>query len=475
MSKSLKTILQKIGGFSLGPLIGALLSLIIVPIITRFISPEEYGKASMFTLAQGAVSMFMYLGMDQAFAREYVCTEKRDGLLANAMFLPMILAAVIAAFALVFRRLVSQTLFGNPDETLAVVLMAFMFPAMVLETFSFAKIRMDERGAIYSFFTILLKILTLLFTVGLFCVYEKSFRSVVYAAAFAEITNGTILSCMVVLKEGSSVRLINRRDVCHMLRYGVPLVPATMLTWVLTSMDKVMLRTFCDYSELGLYSAAFKIVSVVAVLQSCFTLVWLPVAYRWHETHKEQVYFEMVMKFVTLGMGAVCFGILLCKDLVAWFLGKEFTQAIEIFPFLLLQPFAYTVSETTGIGIAFSRKTEHNIVVAILASVINILLNLWLIPQMGGKGAAVATGISYIVFFWARTLIARRLWWKFPVWFFVLFSGAIIINCGAHTFLRSSIPYIISAVSLLLVFCALIISIKKSKMQVERKTNMEDS
>ena len=49
-----------------------------------------------------------------------------------------------------------------------------------------------------------------------------------------------------------------------------------MLGWALTSMDKVMLRTMCSYSELGLYSAAFKIVNVLGVVQSCFTLYWVP-------------------------------------------------------------------------------------------------------------------------------------------------------------------------------------------------------
>ena len=38
----MKTFLKKIGGFSLGPILSALLGLILVPVITRFISPEEY-------------------------------------------------------------------------------------------------------------------------------------------------------------------------------------------------------------------------------------------------------------------------------------------------------------------------------------------------------------------------------------------------------------------------------------------------
>lgn len=46
-------IIKKIGAFSIGPIVGAFLGLITIPLITYFISPEEYGRASMFTLAQG--------------------------------------------------------------------------------------------------------------------------------------------------------------------------------------------------------------------------------------------------------------------------------------------------------------------------------------------------------------------------------------------------------------------------------------
>ena len=70
-------IIKKIGAFSLGPIVGAFLGLVTVPLITYFISPEEYGRASMFTLAQGVASMLVYFGLDQAFVREFHIYKKQ--------------------------------------------------------------------------------------------------------------------------------------------------------------------------------------------------------------------------------------------------------------------------------------------------------------------------------------------------------------------------------------------------------------
>ena len=62
--------LKKLFGFSLGPVLGAILSSISVPIATHFLLPNEYGKTSMFNLMYTILLMVAYLGFDQAFIRE---------------------------------------------------------------------------------------------------------------------------------------------------------------------------------------------------------------------------------------------------------------------------------------------------------------------------------------------------------------------------------------------------------------------
>lgn len=459
----MKKLLSKIGGFSLGPLVGAMIGLITVPVITRYISPDEYGRASMFTLAQGLLSMLVYMGMDQAYAREYAVGKGRENrLVVNAMVMPMGISVAMAAVIIVLRGWVSQILFDSPDEQLAVCLMAVMFPFMVVEHFALMKVRMEERGLQYSLFSISLKVFTLALSIGLLFFFEKSFRSVVYATALAEIFNGTALFFVAFRRVTFSAQSLDRKVLGQMLRYGLPLVPASLLSWLLSSTDKVMLRTMCDYSELGLYSAAFKIVSILSIVQTCFTTLWVPIAYRWYESGKKDEHFGLVMKLLAALMSGMCFGVLLCKDILAWILGESFAQAIAIFPFLMLYPIMYTMSETTTLGIAFSRRTGYNVLISMLSGTVNIGLNFWLIPIFGGKGAAMATGISYIIFFWARTMISRRLWWKFPVWFYVLDTVLILINSIMHTFMTGILPYVVSLISVVLVLAGVLPLVKKA-------------
>ena len=457
----MKNLLQNLGAFSIGPIAGAFIGFLTVPIITYFISPEEYGKASMFTLAQGIVSMFVYLGMDQAFIREF--NQYKDNLsklLISAMVVPLSISIIVSICTIIGKTPLSIFLFGNEGESLGVYSLAVLIPFMVIENFALLKIRMEEKGLQYSLFNILLKAFILIFTVLLFYLFEKSFRSVVYAMAIGEVLNSIILFIVAIKPLKLTLKNIDEKLIKRMLIFGLPLIPAMMMSWTLSSMDKVMIRVICGYEELGLYAAAFKIVTILSIVQSCFTLFWTPVAYRWNEEKVDKNNFNIVNSTVALIMSTGFLTLLMIKNMVGLILGPNFLEAIKIFPFLLLYPIMYTMSESTAVGIGFSRKTYYSIVVSGIGCVVNLVLNYVLIPIYGATGAAMATGISFLVFFCVRSFISRIVWWKFDMEVYFPIIIILLFNCYAHTFLTGTRVYLISAISIVAI---LIINFKKIK------------
>ena len=163
-------------------------------------------------------------------------------------------------------------------------------------------------------------------------------------------------------------------------------------------------------------------------------------------------------------MITVCMGVLLLKELVALILGYDFRNAIMIFPFLLLYPVLYTLSEITGLGIGFKRKTIYTLLVTSVSAIVNVALNWYLIPIFKGKGAAIATGISYVVFFWLRTIISRRLWYKFRINIYFVTNIIVIFNCAVHTFMQGYVPYLITLFTLLVMAVYLIIYFSKNNL-----------
>ena len=77
-------------------------------------------------------------------------------------------------------------------------------------------------------------------------------------------------------------------------------------------------------------------------------------------------------------------------------------------------PLLLVLSETTAIGISLARKTRYSLAVALVAFTVNVGLNLLLIPAYEAAGAAVATIVSFWLFFILRAECACRVWQPFP-------------------------------------------------------------
>ena len=249
----------------------------------------------------------------------------------------------------------------------------------------------------------------------------------------------------------------------ELLSFSLPLVPATLLGWVLNSFDKVGLRTWSDFSQLGLYSAAFKIVALLNIFQTIFTTTWTPVSYKWYEDGVAKEKFEKVSTIVLAGMVILFSFVIVFRDIIMLFLGAEYRNTAKIFVFLLFVPVLYTVSETTCLGIEFSKKTIYNLWLTIISVIINLLGNYLLIPKFGAEGAAITTCISYIVWFWLRTLFSRKLWLKFRLEKYML-NILLLLSFCLNMLIWNNKIFEVSIFIIILVFNGLLVykSLKKT-------------
>ena len=441
-------LLKKLGQFSIGPIVGALIGFITVPIITYFISPEEYGKSSMFTLAISIFPLFVFLGMDQAYTKRYYETVNRSKLLTNAIFPAFILVMAIDLGLFLGKGKVAELLFGSSEEIICVYALIIILPGLAIEKFALMDIRMQQRGVLYSVMSILLKTLTLICIVTLFVQYQKSFRAIVFGTTVAQLLySGILLFCV---RKSFIIRasLLDWLEIKSLLKFGLPIVPVSIIGWALSGMDKVMLRGFCDYSELGMYEVAFKVVNIIGIAQTCFTSFWVPVAHQWNNDNVDKERFVYIGRLISLAMTGIFVLVLLFKNVIFFILADDYGQAVNIVPFLLIYPIMYTVSEVTVMGIYFKEKTLNLLFVSLAASIVNIALNCILIPKAGAIGASIATGVSYTVYFWIRTLISRRIWFKFPVKEYIFITAILFVLSFCNIWIHGIGVYIINCCSI---------------------------
>lgn len=406
---------RKILSFAIGPVGGALLGLITLPLVTWFFAQEDVGRLSMLQVTLSFGVLLFSLGLDQAYVREFHEREDKPALLKQAALPGFLLLALTIAVLLCFGELISNLLFEVPAVHLS-LLVTLALLASFTSRFLSLVLRMNERGLAYSMSQLLPKLL-LVTIIGLYVLFgaDKTLTNLV-AAMTVSLVAVTLIFAWNTREEWSKAvsAPFNLNEVKSMLRFGLPLILGGLAFWGLTALDKVFLRTFSSYEELAVYSVSVSFAAAATVFQSVFSTVWAPTVYKWASSGKGLENVEKTTRFV-LAIVVLLFCLAgLFSWVITYFLPPEYNSVQWIVVSCLGFPLLYTLSETTVVGIGISRRSSFAMLAALIAFVVNIAGNLWLIPIFGAKGAAISTCVSFLIFFVLRTEFSIYLWRKTP-------------------------------------------------------------
>ncbi|OON85005.1 hypothetical protein BXO88_14555 [Oribacterium sp. C9] len=404
--------LSQMLSFSLGPVFGAVFTFAASYIITWVVNPADVGKVSMFTTSLTLITLVTNLGLDRAYMREFSAAKDKNSLLFNCLSISILSSSFISILIFLFRESISDFLFDGFD-LLSVLLLAFILPINVFGEYSIYVCRLNAHVRHYTI-AVLSERISYLIIVVLAIFGIRTYQAIILAR-FLSITTKCLTGFVL---ERAAYRFQFKWDrtiISKVLKYGVPYMPALICSWVLHSMDKYALRMWSTYEEIGFYSTAYTIVSIIAILQSAFSSFWTPLAYKWYDEDKDVRYFEKVGRYITAVLMICCASIIVLRNAIFHLYKPEYMRSADMIPFLLFVISMETMSYVLGCGINLKRKTGYNTLASGLACVVNLIGNYILVPIYGGVGAAIATGISSIIFLIIKMTVSRALWYSFSL------------------------------------------------------------
>ena len=406
------TIFRRYLQFSFGTWLSAGLSFFTTPVVTWLIVPEEFGKSALFTLAYNLLSVSILMGCDGAFARMYYEKSEinRKKALKESMLIPLILW-ILFGFVLFFNReWFSYILIKSAGYGHTIVILQFSLLFGIVGRFSGLVLRLRQRSVLFSIQKIVRSVANAVTVVLVAFFFDRTFVAVLWGVLISQAA-AAMLGIVAEWPFWSKELGVKRAELRNILNYGLPLLPATLIGWLHSSMDRIMLRTLTDFQEIGLYTAAFKLVAAMNMVQIGFTTMWAPMVYeRYAKNPEEKGFYVKASESISAIMLTFGSGLLLAKDLVFFLFAESYRPASQIVPFLILMPVLYTISETVVIGVNLKKKTIWHVAVSSVSAITNFVLNIILVPRFGAKGAAVATGMAYVVFLACRYYVSRRLY-----------------------------------------------------------------
>ena len=421
---------KKIAAFAIGPLAGAALGFLTLPIITWFFSQEDIGRLALLNVVTSFSTLLFSLGLDQAYVREFHETKSRPALFKTTLFPGLILLLISLAVLLSFDNVISKWLFEIDSFLLSIMVAAVVLSTFIARFLSLI-LRMNEQGLAYSMSQLLPKLLLILI-IGSYVVFSasKSITNLVLANVSA-----TLLVCVVYAwntrKEwlAGLRKTIDYKYLKKLLGFGVPLIFGGLAFWGLTATDKILLKELSDFEQLGLYSVAVSFAAAATIFQSVFSTVWAPTVYKWAAAGEGLEKIHKVNRYVLLVVI-----ILFClAGLFSWVVTLILPDNYNSVQWILISclgfPLLYTLSETTVVGIGITRRSGFAMLAAFIAFLINLIGNFWLIPIWGATGAAASTCVSFWFFFFLRTELSIFLWKPIPR--LTLYSYTILLVIGA--------------------------------------------
>ena len=408
MSLNSKNLINRILGFSLATWVNCLITFISTPIVTALFVPEELGKVNLFVTCANVITPFVYIGFDQAFARFYHEPPSKNTshslgriciLFSTSFFL------VASTVVFMIREYISEKIVGYYFGPIVISLMAFVFAEYVMR-YTQLNARMQNNILQYSIQSI---IVTLVIKISFVLValvrpsaeYAIMFRSSCYLLV-------AIIFVSLFLRQGRNEKMYIDKETCSELsKFAVPLFPTHFLVALNNSLPMFMLSKYASYSDIGIYSNAVTIASIVTVVQSGLTIFWTPFVYEYYKTEKRKLQLmHHVISICVIGFG---FLLILCQfPIYRILVAQQYWQSREIFALLVLSPVCYTISETLGIGIDLAKKTYLKLPVYAINIAINFLASILLVPRYGVFGAAMATAAASLVMLVTKASLGNK-------------------------------------------------------------------
>lgn len=414
-SPSLRTVIKDVGFYSAGDLLLRATAFITLPIYTRVLTPTDYGVWAYATAGVTLLSALLAVGGDQAYSRFYFearTHEARQLLTSTWLGFLFVWSTVVVLLIVPTSGFASDLAFGTRRWDVLIALLLLTGPLTLMNVLLGLVVRNEFRREVFMTLNVTLAVTT----VSLSLLFAVGFHWGITGLAAAQLTAMALLIppriwyARHLLRPVFSVEVLRR-----LLRFGLPLVPATLAWWIFSFSDRIVLGRLSTLREVGLYSVANSATTVLGLLVGALGLAWTPHALRLYEDSPDEApsFYGRMLTYIIVGFGVLAVTVTtFAHELLSILATRQYLGASRAVGPLALGFVAFATIQVTGIGMTLKKKTGYLAVLAWGAAVLNLALNLAFVPAYGMLASAWATCAAFVFLTIGYYVISQRL---FPI------------------------------------------------------------
>ncbi len=400
---SIKTLGKESLIYGAGHVLSRLITFLLLPIYTHVFSPEEYGIIALAYAFMGFSMMFYRYGMDTALMKYSVqlSSDSKTAYISSIYILQLLSSIIFSAILYFVKDYVSGPILGvnNPDW---IIILAGILILDNLWNHHVLLLRSENRPVPYIFFNLLNVILTMSINVLLVVKWKLGIEGVLISNL---LVSGIIfiLSLPIIIKR-VNLSLIKSNVIKDVIIFGLPFLPAGIFTMVMELSNRYILEWLEGTHSVGLFSAGYKLGIFGLIIVMGFNMGWTPYflkRIKEEGSKKEFSYIASIfiglLGFIVIMVSIWVPEIMRLKIGSNYLIGDSFWAAEKVVSIVLIGYFFFGMYVIQLPGVYAVEITTWIPIFRAIGAIVNISLNLILIPKYGVLGSAWATTISFFV------------------------------------------------------------------------------
>ena len=403
MSKG-KDLAKNTAIVSIGKICTQLITFFLLPVYTAVLSNEEYGVVDLLNTLTSLLLPIATLQIEQGIFRYLLdCRENKEKQTTLITTVSKFILVQSAICILIF--LCASPFIHNEYKYF---LMANLLMG-ILSSISLQICRGLGDNKTYAVGSFITGALTVILNV----IFIVAFKWGAYGMLIATAISNLLCAIYVFVKKKIykyiDIKQNDKKLLKDIVKYSVPLIPNMISWWIVSASDRTIISAVIGVAQNGIYSAANKFSGIFSTLYSVFNLTWTESASININSEDRDEFFSKIFDFIVRFFGSLCLGTIAVMPFVFGILVNEkFAESYYQIPILILgSVFNILVSFLGSVYVA-KKLTKEIAKTSIIAAIINIVVNVALINQIGLYAASISTVIAYFAMFIYRWIDVKK-------------------------------------------------------------------
>jgi len=401
----IKTLLNQSSHYFIGQVVIMAAGFISFPIFTRIFSVGDYGILGIMTttvLIATAVAKLGLPGWIVQFYAEFKLNKRLDSFQSTILISSVGCAATVAIFFYVLGHLFRSKIFEKNIVNLIPLVSMIIFTSCTSDILT-SFLRAEQRTKLYNLVAIIRRYGTLTLSILLALFIVKGLNGFYLGQILGGIMGLSLLIYISMKDRKISFSNFSIGVFKDSIRFGLPMVGGEMGHLILNYADRYLVQLYLGSISLGLYIAGYNLSTYVTEMlmypiNYAMTPIYMNILVKKGEEETRK-FFTKAFRYFLMIMFALVFGfIAVGKDLIGILASSKYLEAYSILPYVVIGQSIYACSILLNSGLFIRRKTYIVTYIMLVACLVNIGLNMVLIPRFGILGAAQATLISNIFY-----------------------------------------------------------------------------